>query len=228
MVSRPASWFLRSISPTLGLEETIHLEKTDIINFKSSEIIPFQFDSFPEFIEQMKKYVKDSPTRMFSQEKAQILFQKGSRKSDRPLLKKYCDLEGRGMLRPPRSFENLPNKLVDIARATIWGVFSNVPEPRGGKIVVPNNYHLKQLLEKTDFCIYSNQHLESQCHFFLCPFLKGNQSTKKEKKNSDEYLDCDTFEGDDDDYSEYEDGDLEDEDENNYSDYGDFVPDDED
>ena len=185
------------------LSKKLYFEKTDIVDLKSTEIIPFSFDSFPEFNRKMKKYVQDSSTRTFPRNSAKQLLQRGMRKEDGgpiTLSRKYCRLEGRGMLRPPRSFEGLPNEFVDITWTTIHGVFSNAAETRGGKLILPNNRHLKSLMEKTGFCMYSNQHLETKCHFFSCPLLQKNESDEKETddgvhtsiKDSD-YLDYDTL-----------------------------------
>ena len=160
-----------------NLRKGPRLEKTDILSFKSSEILPFRFYSFPEFNEKMKKYVQKSPTRIFPRNAAETLLQRGGAGGieGAPLSVKYCRLGGKGMLRPPRSFEETPNELVDISWNTICGVFSHPEKITESRIILPNNFHLKTLLEKAGFCMYSNQHTRNKCFFFSCPPLRKRE-----------------------------------------------------
>ena len=136
-----------------NLRKGPRLEKTDILSFKSSEILPFRFYSFPEFNEKMKKYVQKSPTRIFPRNAAETLLQRGGAGGIVPLSAKYCCLDGKGMLRPPRSFEETPNEPVDVSWNTICGVFSHPEKVTESRIILPNNFHLKTLLEKAGFCM---------------------------------------------------------------------------
>ncbi len=159
-----------------NLRKGPRLEKTDILSFKSSEILPFRFYSFPEFNEKMKKYVQKSPIRIFPRNAAETLLQRGGAGGIVPLSAKYCCLDGKGMLRPPRSFEETPNEPVDVSWNTICGVFSHPEKVTESRIILPNNFHLKTLLEKAGFCMYSNQHTRNKCFFFSCPPLQKRKN----------------------------------------------------
>ena len=163
-----------------------YFEKTDIINLKSSEKFPFRatsgppacFCSFPEFKQKMLDYIHHTPTRTFSSEMAKIMMVRGTRnaKKDCPVQLSSKNCSGILSQRKGRT-----NEFVSNSWDTIRHIFLEGKE-EGGKIILPNNVHLKDLLEKTNFCMYSNQHTKDDCHLFSCrPFQvdKGEENHKE-------------------------------------------------
>ena len=113
---------------------------SDIINFKSSEKFPFRFSTFPEFKQKVIDYMQHTPTRTFSSKMAK---------------KMVCNAKK-------------DSEIVPLSWDTIYNIFLEGTE-EGDKIVLPNNSHLKDLMEKSGTCMYSNQHTKSNCPFFSCP-----------------------------------------------------------
>ena len=148
--------------------EALHLEKSAIIDFKSSENFPFRFGTFPEFKQKMIEYMNFTPTRTFSREMAKKMLNSFEDQNMPTISSKFCQLEGKGILTPNRGILPIPNKLVPLSWDTIRNLFLEGKE-EGDKIILPNNSYLKELLSNSGFCMYSNQHLQSKCHFFSCP-----------------------------------------------------------
>ena len=159
-----------------------YFEKTDIINLKSSEKFPFHFRTFPEFKQKASEYMQRTPTRTFSKEMAKIMMFRGTRnagdsKDPLQLSSKFCRLEetflcgeilGKGILIPTSPSLWLPNEFVPLSWDTIRNIFLEGKE-EDDKIVLPNNSHLENLMRKSEFCMYSNQHTQSNCPLFSCP-----------------------------------------------------------
>ena len=150
-----------------------YFEKTDIINLKSSEKFPFHFRTFPEFKQKASEYMQRTPTRTFSKEMAKIMMFRGTRNAEDSkdpvqLSSKFCRLEGKGILTPTSPEQGLPNEFVPLSWDTIRNIFLEGKE-EDDKIILPNNSHLENLMRKSEFCMYSNQHTQSNCPLFSCP-----------------------------------------------------------
>ncbi len=150
-----------------------YFEKTDIVNLKSSEEFPFHFRTFPEFKQKASEYMQCTPTRTFSKEMAKIMMFRGTRNAEDSkdpvqLSSKFCRLEGKGILTPTSPEQGLPNEFVPLSWDTIRNIFLEGKE-EDDKIILPNNSHLENLMRKSEFCMYSNQHTQNNCLFFSCP-----------------------------------------------------------
>lgn len=155
-----------------NLSAQFYFKKSDIVNLKSSEKFPFRFRTFPEFKQKAIEYMQHTPTRTFSREIAEKIIKTNQ----------TIDL----------------NKLVSISADTISNIFLEGKEEED-KIFFLNNSYLKDLLEKSDLCMYSNQHSQSKCRFFSCPPFQLDTSWQEE--NLDEQIEIN--------YEDDEDGDLE-------------------
>jgi len=171
---------------------TFYFEKTDIINLKSSEKFPFRatsgppacFCSFPEFKQKMFDYIHHTPTRTFSSEMAKIMIVRGTRnaKKDCPVQLSSKNCSGILSQRKGRT-----NEFVSISWDTIRHIFLEGKE-EGDKIILPNNVHLQDLIEKTNFCMYSNQHTKDDCYLFSCRPFQVDKGEEKGEENHEEWV----------------------------------------